>query len=174
MADPSIVLQDGVSYGPSMSRRTRTPIEFQEGSPDSLNGKFNPGNPLQNIVSLLPMLQKLKPKGNITIFPKSPENLLHDGVGETIRHEDIHALISQLQTDPTADAALPAGSYNNLAPYIKNRAGNPVNEIPAYASEKGVYPEDQRQAFIQQMVAKIAESNPKSAQIYQSLTQGGK
>lgn len=172
MSDSSVVLQDGVSYGPAMSRRTRTPISFQEGS-SSLNGQFAPGNPLQNLVSLLPMLQRLKPTGNITIYPKSPENAGSPGnIGKTIRHEDIHALISQLQTDPTADATLPPGSFNSLAPYIKNRSGNPVNEIPAYASEPGTYPEDKRQAFIQQMVAQLSKSNPKAAQIYQSLTQG--
>lgn len=173
MADPSVVLQDGVSYGPAISRRTRTPISFQEGSPDNLNGQFTPGNPVQSLASLIPFLQKLKPTGSITIFPKSPENLKDSGaVGRTIRHEDIHALLSQLQTDPTSLPSLPEGSLNSLSPYIKNRSGDPTREIPAYASESGVFPEDQRKAFIDAMTAKIASSNPRAAQIYQSLTQG--
>ena len=177
--DPSVVLQDGVSYGPAMARRTRTPIEFKEGSDPGLQGETNPGNQLQFLASLAPMLEKMKPAGTITIYPKSDLNRKPGEIGKTITHEEVHALMGGIdsrgrllgqgfsQFNPSPE------QVSSLSPYIKDRYGDMNREIPAYATEQGVFPEDQRQSFIQSFVQKLASSNPKAAQIYKSLTQGG-
>jgi hypothetical protein len=181
MADPSVVLQDGqegVSYGPAMARRTRTPINFSRNEDPGLSGNTDPGNHLQFLASLAPMMKRFAPTGTINVYPNSDENKVPGGLSDTIRHEEVHALmhgsdvIGRLFGSDFSKIAPNDKEINNLAPYIKNRTGDPKLEIPAYATQKGVYPEDQRQAFIQAFSQRLAASNPRAAQIYQLLTQG--
>jgi hypothetical protein len=174
VSDISDYLVDGEQSRVAQSRRTRTPIVFKSDNQKdpSLAGQYGPGNPLQSMISLLPMMQKLAPKGQMSIYPNAPENQDPGAIGRTIRHEDVHALISQSQADPTTDVNIDPETLNRLAPYIKNRAGNPANELPAYAAvpQKEVQiPEDQRQAFLKQFAQQLANSSPKAAAIYKSI-----
>jgi hypothetical protein len=173
--DLSDYIVEGAS-GPAQSTKTRTPIVFQRGTDPNLEGQHDYGNNLQYMLSLLPMMKKLRPAGTITINTDSPDNQKPGAINSTIRHESAHALIGDLDAkgrllgqgfsnlNPTE------AQVNQLAPFIRGRIGDPRQEIPAYAAEQnGLIPEDQRQQFVQQFAQQLANVSPRGAAIYKSL-----
>jgi len=94
----------GLTYGPAVSRISRTPIRINPNQTQS--GLFDPES------------------GVISINPNGGMEY-----GNTVRHESIHALLSKLK-NPEIGQTIPG--FNEIAPALKNVGGTISHEVPAY------------------------------------------
>ncbi len=155
----------------AQSRLTRTPVVFDPDQSDKdYDGQFNQGTPAQTMISLLPMLKMMRPPGEITVFPNSTENQKDGGLGNTIRHESVHALM--YGADPLNRIPPPSNLQQVADPYLHHKGGNQLQEAPAYAVEdpdKTPFPQEVRESIAKSFAAKLAEHDPKAAAIYKRL-----
>lgn len=141
---------DGTTYGPAMSRVTRTPIEYGE-LPPHRSGEFYPD------------------KDSIKIDPNK------GNVPQVTRHEQIHALLNKL---PMAGApqTTSAPGFMDIARVIQPQiAGDIENEVPAYMgqqSNSGFYgiSDAQRNQYMQGLVGQLQKLDPSIAQKMQRLS----
>lgn len=156
--------EPGVDYGPgmSMSRITRTPINWVRNMPDNNTramGEYDPST-----------------KG-ISIDPVKAND--YTSVAETVRHESIHALLDKLPNE-----AKTLSSINILPYFIKRIApqlspgSNVAGEIPAYlgaqpySAFKGVSDED-RQMYVRILHQRLQQEDPDLAYKFKRILESG-
>lgn len=145
---PQVMRVGDTTYGPSMSRVTRTPIRF---APSDNKGEYDPAT-----------------KG-ITIDPTKTTN-----VPATVRHESIHALLDSV---PGAAAmATQSAGFPDIAKNITGGMGNAPDEVPAYlgsypTSQFLNMSEQARQAFLNDFRQRLAAAAPGQAQQFDRLQQ---
>lgn len=159
--DSFVNVGNGLTYGPAQSRFTRTPISF---SPNSINETKGP----PPILQLLPFLKHLITPATINVNPNDYNP------GTAITHEDIHALMYQL----FGNGAPPVTQEqkNSLAPGLNGRdiGAGLSKELPAYMGSfepsQTPVPQEERDQFIKDFSAKLAEVSPRGAEIYKKLS----
>lgn len=171
----------GETYGPAMSRRTRTPIMFTDRlGPDS-NGLF-----LTN-----PKFQMHAPYGKIRDNPLIKINPLSDEITSkattipnVIRHEDTHALLENTlrgSIGPNGDTRTAMRILQSENPYYSDiesrlrgqREGFLEDEVPAYATQPDYQqfgiPPPIRNGYVGSLIKSLESIDPKAAKIYRSL-----
>lgn len=159
--------EQGTSYGPAFSRVTRTPITFGP-VPEDRAGQYTNPTDLSNLLSSLPIVKNfLNRTGNIRIDPESTSN-----VGRTIRHEDVHSLLHNLDLsklnleNPSFLPALTSTPFQKLM-------GNPQRELPAYtatgeSSQIGI-PDPLSSAYLLHLQDQLFKIDPNLAKKFQQL-----
>lgn len=143
--------EPGVTYGPAVSRSSRTPIQY--GSlPANRSGEFNPQT---DTIKIDPI------KGNVPAVT---------------RHESVHALLSKLPNSGTAQSQAAPG-FSSIAERMHGSvAGNMEDEVPAYMAMQpkpqfyGIS-DDQRNAYMQGLVGQLQKLDPSIASKMQQLSQ---
>lgn len=157
------VVQDpsGTTWGPAVTRLTKTPINFTTGK-----AMDNP----TDLGEYYPQGDKAK---TITVNP------LLDDPHETIRHESIHALMDQLPLKQQANIATSAPNFLSIANVVgRQAAGIPEIEVPAYMGSSptskflGVS-DDDRNAFVNHIQQTLMNLNPSMGNTFQRLLQSG-
>lgn len=150
MAEPELLtVDDYKNAGPAFSRRSRVPIKFTSEGLGGDNGQYST-TLMSNLIAGLISKNRA---GTIKVDPDTPE-----GIHQTIRHEDVHALMNREQLPEIPPGILTA--FNR-----SGRAGVPETEIPAYmtAYSPGQVPEftpDKRQIYMQAFLSNLMKSNP--------------
>lgn len=110
--------QDGVKYGPAMTRIGRTPVDFTTNIPTT-SGVYYP-----------PVIYG---KGQIKVNPANPDN---KDIMATIAHEDLHSILSSLdwpRSGKLKNMAETNPYYSTIAGSIgQTRGGDMPSEVPAY------------------------------------------
>lgn len=145
---------DGTTYGPAVSRISRTPIEFSENMPSSrTQGEF------------IPAENKIRVNPNSKGYP----------VNQVLRHEQIHAVLNGL---PGAgqQVAQQVPGYKEIADRVAGAGtGNMADEVPAYMGQSPtpqIYgiSQDQRNAYIQGLQSQLNKLDPGIAERFARLT----
>lgn len=157
----------GQTYGPAVSRLTRTPINFsQTAMPEDQSGDYT----LQNGT------------GSITVNPKSSDIAANYGgnVNSAIKHEIAHSIVMPVTTQ--AQRTQMANSdpmWQQAAQNLQGigRGGQMSNEVPAYmaepdASRYGI-PDSLQSLYRKNFVNSLSTVSPTAANQYQRLTGGG-
>lgn len=159
MADDS-----GVTYGPSVSRYTRVPINYSPGA-------ANESHDATPLGKLLPFLVNIFPKlGAYSTVNSSGANPSLDA-----RHEDIHNLMFQMfGSSPTP---VTPEQKDAIAPALNGRdVSNGLNtEIPAYMgaynqSETPDISPAEHEQFVKDFAAKLAQTSQKGSDSYKKLS----
>lgn len=131
----------GETYGPAVSRITRTPIRFTENlSAAQNNGEYDPATK------------------TIAINPKAQSD-----VPTMIRHESIHALMDQVPG--SGQMAAQSSGFPDIAKQMAGVGGDPSHEAVAYL---GSYPTSQfrglsdqiREGFLNDFGSKLSAADP--------------
>jgi hypothetical protein len=154
-----IVRQEGVTYGPAMSRIGRTPIGFSQGIAES-SGRYATND--------------FNKRGTIIVNPASTDD---SDIGATIRHEDIHSILRNLE--PETSKGVNLQDLNKANPYYqqiadivgKTRGGEMPSEIPAYM---GAYskaftpdvPQNLQQLYTDYFQKQLQQFDPRAASGY--------
>lgn len=123
-------MADTQTYGPAVTRRGRTPIQFRP--LDQGSGQFQGTPDIQSLLknpSLIAQALLGKNRGTINIDPSASENQVPGGMGNTIRHEDIHSILYPLGDSASANQS---PGYLDIARALSGRSGNTAFEAPAY------------------------------------------
>lgn len=144
--DPAVMrTEPGQTYGPAVSRITRTPITF---APGANKGEYDPATK------------------TISIDPTKTTDL-----GATTRHESIHALLDQVPAAPQI-AANSAG-YGDIQKFFSGGMGNPRDEAPAYLGAGGAQfmglSDTLRKAFLDDFQERLGGASPQAAQTFQRV-----
>lgn len=139
----------GQSYGPAVSRITRTPINFTDQMSAAKNaGEYDPSTKA------------------ITVNPRI------DDPGETVRHESIHALLDRV---PQSSAIAGSSSgYPEIQQVLSRVGGDPRHEVPAYlgsaAGSQFVGLTDQmRQQFLDDFTRRLRLANSGASAQFQRV-----
>lgn len=156
-------MADGITYGPSVSRYTRVPINYSPGAAD----ETLPDSP---ILKFLPFLSKIIPSlaAHSTVNSDSPNPSMD------ARHEDIHNLMNQL----FGDTAPPVTQQQKdvLSPSLVSRdtSAGVSKELPAYMGafvpSETPAAQDERDKFVKDFTDKLKEVSAKGADIYKKLS----
>lgn len=140
---------DGTTYGPAVTRISRTPVSYGD-LPPNRSGEFYPD---KNTIKIDPN------KGNVP---------------QVTRHESIHAILNQL---PQAGApqTTSAPGFMDIARRIQGQvAGDVENEVPAYMGQSpqsqfyGISDND-RNAYMQGLVGQLQKLDPNISTKMQKL-----
>ena len=139
----SMRTEPGVTYGPAVSLVSRTPISYEE-LPPNRSGEFFPDTK------------------TIRIDPRK------GNVSKVTRHEQIHAILDKLPMEG-APQTTSAPGFMDIARRIQgSAAGQMENEVPAYmgAQNSQFYgiSDEQRNAYMQGLVAQLQKLDPNIAQ----------
>lgn len=172
----AIYTAPGQSYGPAVSRLTRTPIKFTTSLGRDINGVYNED---------LALLPGKPPTTSISINPKSDEIQAGMPISDIIRHEDIHALLDKTlskASGPNADtyqALSMMQDENKYHPSIQaalqgHRGGYLPVEVPAYAGQHnykqyGIDPIS-RAGYVEDMIKNLKSIDPKASDIYRYMS----
>ncbi len=149
----------GTTYGPAMTRLTRTPLSFTDNprafqTPGAI-GEYNPNSK------------------SIMVNPT-----INDP-GETIRHESIHALLGRMPQQQQSDVAVGAPNYGAIANTLsKQVAGQMYQEVPAYMGSSptskflGVSQKD-RDDYLQHTRDVLMQLHPEIGAHFQRLLDSG-
>lgn len=144
--DPAVMrTEPGQTYGPAVSRITRTPISF---APGVNKGEYDPAT------------------RSISIDPTKSTD-----VGATIRHESIHALLDKVPGAPQMAAA--STGYGDLQKFFSGGMGDPRYEAPAYLGAGGAQflglSDVVRKSFLDDFQNRLAAANPQAAQSFERV-----
>lgn len=169
--------EPGQSYGPAVSRHTRTPISFSNRYGPQENGRY---------ITDPDLAPGIKSQPRIVINPQSNEIKRYHNIKDVINHEDTHALLDQTMRKyigPKGDTEEALSILKGENPFheqlsnelsLAGRAGYMPAETPAYAVEKksGVYGVDPftRSGYLQQMISTLQGIDPKAASTYKYLS----
>jgi len=118
---PQTVSANGVTYGPAVTRVSRTPIRFVNG----FSGE--------------PNLQGRYDNGRIVVAPQKALNYYGDnaGVSDVVKHESMHALMDQMPVSDQYAVAQSPANYSTIAPVVSmGFNGDPRDEVPAQMAQQ--------------------------------------
>ena len=150
--------QDGVTYGPAMTRVGRTPLNFTDTEQKFTGGFYQP---------------TAFTKGQIAINPTTKDE---GDVHATIAHEDIHSILDKLDQSGQLEKMSKENPYfDKVADALnKTRAGDMYAEVPAYmgayspAFAKDV-PADLRSMYTKYFQGQLAKADPDAAAKYAKI-----
>lgn len=165
----------GQSYGPAVSRLTRTPINFKDDPlHPNLSGEFNtvPDNFLTRILP-----KSLQDTSQITVYPKAKDTT---DISSSIRHEDTHATLDSLSRKDFLNLADRNPAYDLIEKKLgqAGRGGFAPAEVPAYMAETDpsnpykISP-DLRNAYVKRMIDQLSSIDPSMSQTYAKLARMG-
>lgn len=182
MADPATAIASSIdSYGPAVSRRTRTPIVFTKLS-DEQSGQYS-GHPILSALRMAlqapgymmrnpsDALSDTLSRGLIQIDPNSKDVAsAPGGINDIVRHESVHSILANnpFTAGGFQQAAEATPGYQQFASTIANRMGAPANEVTAYAAEQAPYNSkiaEQASRF----AASLEKKDPRMAQLYRAI-----
>ena len=171
---PKGVHADGISYGPAVSRWSKTPINFvPETHSPNINGYYD-WSPAKEKIVINP--SSLEHKNKVTT------------IGNTIRHESIHALLTNALKKSGVDVSdvnnitnayrilgqeLP--EHYKIAQAIRGkRDGIMPVEVPAYAGQPDYtqfgISAPLRNSYTHNLVESLKGIDPDASKIYQRMT----
>lgn len=164
-------LDSSTSYGPAQERRTRTPVKFAKLRPGQ-EGEYEGPTLIDMIKNTLPLLQgrELPNRGSITLDPTSA----NFNLGRDTKHEAIHSLLMPAQFDIDKTVQGTPG-FNQIAQVLmKLRAGNALDEVPAYMGsfdqKQTQIPQNWRDEYVSKLKEALFKLNPKMGQLYGELS----
>lgn len=166
MSDPATTIASSIdSYGPAMSRRTRTPIQFTSNLPAGQSAEYDPAG-FSNISEFLSnpsLIPALLSKGMIRVNPAVSKD-----VNASIRHESVHGLLSPIE-DFARSTAQQLPSFAPAAQQLKSqfKSGDMRDEVDAYAANPNT-PELAR--YASERAKQLEQKDPRMAQLYRSIT----
>lgn len=162
-----------ITYGPSQSRSSRTPIIFKDFDNPQQSGEFRyiPPSPL-NFFGHPAEAWSGQPVQEIQV---SPNSVNPESVTNTIRHESIHALLQALGR-PGRLAASEDPNFSTIAQSLlqARRGGNLSEEAPAYSlsNDKSInFDPSIQMAFNQGFLHQVQSLDPKVAKALQGIQQ---
>lgn len=166
-------MPNGISYGPAVSRITRTPITFGNINDDpQQSGNFEQPNIATQLLNLIPALRQKIGQGSIQINPYSADNI---NTGTSIKHEEIHALLNNLNfTGKMEELAKNNPYYKQVASKLAGRGGDPTLETPAYMgafdSSQTPAPQQDRDNYVTYLGKQLVKIDPDMAAKFARLS----
>lgn len=166
--------RDVTSFGPAITRRTRTPITFGKIA-EGQSGDYSAPALIPQLASLIPLFRNLGVgTGDIKVDPDSPDNT---DLSSTIKHEEIHSLLNNLNfTGKMGRLASSNPFYKQVADKLTKagRGGDPILETPAYAGAfeptQTPVPQQTRNSYIGYLADQLQKMDPKIADKFKSLS----
>ena len=154
-----------VTYGPAQERRTRIPISFED-IPTA--GRYSPPSIIDKVLSIIPYFSN-RAAGTIRVNPANTND-----VSGVIRHEAIHGALNNINQSGQLDSLnAQNAAYKILAARFPRLAGEPNQEIPAYAatgetSSLGIDP-SLVTPYITKLISQLQTLDPRLAEKYKEL-----